>query len=177
MALGHHEMLNHIWIKRALKPGTLTAGSTINTYNSSGQGMSGSVDQWDADKAKFQKLLIIVDLATITAGTLTISLRDDSAALTNANGDANSNNVVSFAALSAAGLYYFELPMNKRWASTTTRYGTNETTYGYQIMRYISLRAVAATGNSTFSSLFVFGGNLGGFVAQDGTAMTATYAT
>ena len=176
MAMGHHEVLGHLWFKRALKCGTLSAGSTINTYNAAGQGLSGGIDQWDGEMYKFQKLVLIVDVSDVgTGGELTLSIRDDSAALTDTNGDANSNEVVSFDTIDEAGLYYFEMPLDKIWGESTTRV-TNDS-YGTGVMRYLSLRAVAATDDVTFGAIFMFGGNLGSFVEQDGTELTETYAT
>ena len=174
MAMGHHEVLGHLWIKRALKAGTLTSGSTINTYNNTGQGLGAAVDQWDGEMYKFQKLVLIVDVASV-AGTLTLSIRDDSAPLDNANGDANSNEVVTFKDIDSAGLYYFEMPLDKIWQEGSNRVANDSS--GRGVMRYLSLRAVASGGDAVFSALFVFGGNLGSFVEQDGTQLSATYAS
>jgi hypothetical protein len=162
---GRHELLSGLSIRRLIPANTLTAGSTINSYNTAQLGAS--IDSWLDSSSSFikpTKGVIVADVSGLTAGTLTLSLRDDDAALTNSNGDANSNAAFSLAAISAAGLYMAEFDFGHVFDESYARVVTSSN--AAVIQRYISLRAVAAGGNATFSAILILGKLYRGFPAN-----------
>jgi len=171
--LANKELLSALLIKQAIAPNTLTDGNTVNTYSVSPQPAAG-VDSWVSGANRFRNLLIVCQVASASAGTLTLTLRDDSAALTTANGDANSVLACTFTAISAAGLYMCDLRTTHVFSTTTTRVIAEAT--DDELRRYLSLRAVAAGGDFVFSSLFIFGNNMGDFCSNS-TILTPTWAT
>lgn len=174
MGFDHSELVSGLWLKEAITPNTLTDGSTVNTYSASPQPAAG-VDSWDSGGLLFEKLLVAIQVSAVTAGTLTVTLRDCQSALTTANGDANSALAATLTAISATGLYHAEFNLRKIFSTSSTRY-TNDADYQF-FQRYHSLRAVAAGGNITFSALFIYGKNLRRFPTQDSTALTITWPT
>jgi hypothetical protein len=172
---GRHELLSGLAIKQLIPANTLTTGNTVNSYNTAQLG--GSVDSWlDSDSVLIKpvKGLIIIDVASLTAGTLTISLRDDNAALTNANGDANSNAAFSLTAIDEAGLYLAEFNFDHVFPETYARVVTHADAAVLQ--RYLSLRAVAAGGTAVFSAVLVLGQLQRGFPANE-TVLTPTWVS
>lgn len=172
-AFAHSEMANLFWIKQGIVPNTLTAGSTVDTYGASPQPAAG-IDAWDGGVLLPRSLVVIVDVASVTGtGTLVVTLRDDDNALTTANGDANSNLAVTLTTITAAGLYYAEIPLTHVFPATSTRVTGDANLY--EVRRYQSLRAVAAGCNFVFSALMLYGKNLRNFPAQDATALSLTW--
>lgn len=163
MALGHHEALKNMLIRQLIPAQTVTSGNTLNSYQTAALGEG--VDQWqdgsEETKYQWQKGIVVIDVGALTAGTLTCSLRDDDAELTNANGDTNSNLLFTLTAISEVGLYMAEFPLFKVFPETYARVVANAN--ANTVQRYLSLRAVAAGGNATFSALLILWGNLGGF--------------
>jgi hypothetical protein len=174
MGLDHSELLSGLWLKEAIAPNTLTSGSTVNSYSASPQPAAG-VDSWDSGTLLFEKLLVVIQVSAVTAGTLTVTLRDCQSAITTANGDSVTQLAATLTAISAIGLYHAEINLRKVFSTDATRY-TNDADYQF-FQRYLSLRAVAAGGNFTFSSLFVFGKNLRSFPSQDSTVLSITWPT
>lgn len=169
----HSELLSGLWIKRGIVPNTLTAGSTINTYSASPQPAAG-IDSWDAGKLLFHNALIIVDVASVsTTGTLTVTLRDSQAAITTGNGDASTSLAATLATISAAGIYVAELQLSHVYATTTARV-VADADYE-EVMRYHSLRAVAASADFVFNAIIVYGNNLRDFPVQDATSLAVTW--
>ena len=173
-AFARKEALSALWVKQGIVPNTLTDGSTINTYDASPQPAAG-IDSWDSGTLRFENLLVVVDVASLSAGTLTVSLRDCKTALTTANGDSSSVLVGTGSAISAAGLYTLEFRFSHVFPSTATTRLT-DTDY-YEVMRYHSIRAVADGGDAVFSALCIYCNNLKGFPVQDAEALTLTWTT
>lgn len=173
-AFAHSEWISANWPKRAIVPNTLTAGSTINTYSASPQ-PAASIDAWDAGALYPQGAVVLIDVASVSGtGTLTVSLRDCKTALTSANGDANSVLAATLATISAAGLYYAEFPFSHVFASTLARV-VADSDYA-SVMRYHSLRAVAASADFVFSAMLIYFNNLKGFPSSDATLKAVTWA-
>jgi hypothetical protein len=172
MGFAHSEMASALWFQRGLISQTLTSGNTVNSYDT---GQPGDIDIWDGGLLMFDKVTMLIDVSALTAGTLTVSLRDCQTALTNANGDANSQELCSLTAISATGGYYAEINLKKIHSTDSTRY-TSDADY-LVAQRYQSVRAVAAGGNATFCVMLVYGFNNRQFPTQDLTALTATYPT
>ena len=134
MGMDRHELLSDLLVREAIRPQSLNG--TTNTYNTANGGAS--IDTWHdgsaVDMHRFKKGVLVMYVGAMTGSSVTFSLRDDGAALTNANGDANSNEVFSVAAITAAGLYVAEWTFGHVFASTTTR-ATAETN-GIHILRF-----------------------------------------
>lgn len=137
----HRQFKTALLFARGLIAQDLTDGNTINTYNTSQGGAS--IDCWNSGRCWPSRMLLLIDVGSLSAGTLTISLRDDDAALTNANGDANSSLVCQLGAISAAGLYFAEINLAHVFPNTTDAQS--------YIRRYHSIRAVASGGDAKFS--------------------------
>lgn len=167
------ELLSALWIKPAINAVVLTSGNTVNTYSVSPQ-PAGSVDTWDGGALRFRNVLVVINVSVLTAGTLTCTIRDDGSALTSGNGDANSALAASLAAISAAGTYVAELRLTHVYPAGCDRIDADA--LNEELRRYISLRAVAAGGDATFSAMFIFGNNLKSFPAQDATSLAVTWA-
>jgi len=102
-----------------------------------------------------------------TTGTLTVSLRDAAAQLTNANGDANSALVAQLAAVSSAGLYFAEINLAHVFPNTTDAQS--------YIRRYHSIRAVAASANIVFSCVLLYSFFDGKLPTQGATELAVSY--
>jgi hypothetical protein len=170
----HSELMSQLWPVRGIVPCTLTTGQTVNTYSVSPQPAAG-IDTWIGGGALFRNLLILIDVASITTGTFTVSLRDDSEAITTANGDANSNLVATLADISAAGLYYGELIFEHVFAATTARAVIDAD--NLTVRRYQSIRATATGGTVVFSIMGIYGANCRDYPVQSATELAATWAT
>lgn len=162
----HRQFKTALYPVVGLKAQTLTAGSTINTYNT-GQTTT-AIDSWDGGNIFPKRVLVLVDVGSLsTAGTLTISLRDAAADLTNDNGDANSTLVAQLAAISSAGLYFAEINLAHVFPDTT-----DSQSY---IRRYHSVRAVAASANIVFSCVLIYSFFDGTLPDQDATELAVSY--
>lgn len=170
----HSQLTSLLWPKVGIAPNTLTAGNTVNTYSVSPQPAAG-IDSWDGGNTLYNNMLLVINVASATAGTLTVTLRDDDAAITTANGDANTTLVATLATITAAGLYYAEFRFTHVFAATTTRVVASAD--NQVVRRYHSIRAVAAGGDYVFDALCIYGFNSRNFPVQDATAKAITWAT
>lgn len=169
----HAQLTSILWPQIGIAANTLTAGSTINTYSASPQPAAG-IDAWDAGGVLFNNMLLLVQVTSITAGTLTVSLRDSGSAITTANGDASTSLVASLAAISAAGLYYAEFQFSHIFGDTLARVVADADNIA--VRRYFSVRAVAAGGNALFNALCIYGFNARDYPVQDATELAITWA-
>lgn len=167
------EMKNQFLVYRALPQQTLTS-ATADSYDNAPVGIGGSIDSWSSDadtaspvvdKYRFGQGMIIVDVYSMTATSLTISLRDDDSALTAANGDANSVLAFTATAITAAGTYTIPFRFSHVFQPGDEGRGESSTNQE-QIQRYLSVRAVAAGGNAVFWAGLLLGDNLGDFPTQ-----------
>lgn len=170
MALQRHELLSDLLVHQAIRPQSLNG--TTNTYNTANGGAS--IDSWSdgssADMFRFEKGLLIMNVATVGGTNVVFSLRDDGSALTNANGDANSNEVFSCAAITAAGIYVAEFNFDHVFASTYSRVTGDSN--AIHIQRYLSVRAVTTGGATLVSACLVLGKNLRGFPTNSTSTIT-----
>lgn len=168
------ELLSALWIKRALVPCTISGGDTIDTYDASPQ-PAGGVDTWDGGALRFRNLLIVADVASFSeAGSLALTLRDSSAAITTANGAASTAQAFALTSITAAGLYVAEVRLTHVFPAASARVVADAG--ACEIERYISLRAAATTANIVMSAWFVFGNNLNNFPVQDATRLSVTWS-
>lgn len=161
----HRQFKTGLLFARGLIAQTLTSGNTTNTYNTANGGAS--IDCWNSGRCWPSRMLLLIDVGALTAGTLTISLRDDDAALTNANGDANSALVAQLADISATGLYFAEINLAHVFPNTTDAQS--------YIRRYHSIRATATGGNATFSVAVVYGFFQGNTPSQGINELAVSY--
>jgi hypothetical protein len=171
----HSELCSMLWPVSAIPPIVLTP-STINTYNTAQGGAS--IDTWQSGKTLFRNMLMLIDVGEVSGSTtLDISLRDHDAALTNGNGDANSQPVATLTRISAAGLYYAEFIFTHTFdpAVSSARMDDGGDEF-ISVQRYMSVRATATTATSvTFGVICLFGMNSREFPTQSGTKLTITW--
>lgn len=169
----HSQLASLLWPVIGIAPNTLTAGNTVNTYSASPQPAAG-IDTWQGGGTLFRNLLVVVDVASITAGTLGISLRDSASAITTANGDASTEQIASLANISAAGLYYAEFIFEHVFPDASPRAVLDDD--NITVRRYHSLRGVATGGNATFSALCIYGFNSRNYPTQSATSLAITWS-
>jgi hypothetical protein len=168
----HSELLSLLWPVRAIAPCTLTTGTSANTYDADPQAAAG-IDTWGDGTTLFKNLLVVIDVYSITTGTLTVTLRDAKAAITTANGAANTYLVATLADISAAGLYLAELRFDHCFPAAITRTTADED--NATVRRHHSFRATSTGGTSVFSVLAIYGFNSREFPTQDGTKLDVTW--
>jgi hypothetical protein len=177
------EIQNQVLVYRALPQQTLTS-ATADSYDNSPVGIGGSIDSWSSDgdpdspvvdKYRFSQGMIIVDVLSMTGTSLTVSLRDDNAALTAANGDANSVLAFTATAITEAGTYVIPFRFSHVFQPGDEGRGATAEVQE-SIQRYLSVRATAAGGNAVFVAMLLLGGNLGDFPTQ-GNELAVTWNT
>jgi hypothetical protein len=175
MALGHHEALKNMLICQLIPAAEITS-DTVNSYETAQLGAG--VDTWQdgegATKYQWQKGVIVIDVGSMAASSITCGLYDDNNALTNANGDTNANKLFDLTAITEPGLYVAEFPMSKVFGESLARVVANSD--AATVQRYLSLRAVVAGGAAVFSAILILWGNLGGFPVN-GTELTKTWVS
>lgn len=170
--LSHSQLVSMLWPVSAINPNTLTTGNTVNTYSASPQPAAG-IDTWMAGGTLFRNLLLVIQVASINSGTLTVTLRDAEDAITTANGDASTYLVATLAAISAAGTYYAEFIFEHVFPATLTRVVADAD--NLTVRRYHSVRAVAAGGTAVFSILALYGMNSRDYPVQTATPLDITW--
>lgn len=167
------ELLSLLWIKRGIAPCTLTTGQSANTYDADPQPAAG-IDSWDSGALRFRNLLLVIDVYSITTGTLDFDIMDSPVAITTANGSSVCHKVADIEAISAAGLYVVEIQMDQQiFPAGSARVTAHDE--ACEIMRHINIRATATGGTCVFSALCIFGRNLKDFPVQDATILDPTF--
>lgn len=167
------ELASLLWFKQGIVPCTVTDGNTVNTYTASPQPAAG-IDSWDAGNLRFRNLLLLINVASITAGKLEVKLYDSPVALTTAGGAAAEHLVATVADITAAGQYYVEFQMDQEiFPAASARVVAHAD--ACEIMRYLSVKATSTGGDTVFNIDCIFGNNLKNFPSQDSTVLAATY--
>jgi hypothetical protein len=169
----HSQLTSQLLVQRGISANTLAAAGTVNTYDVAPQPAAG-IDSHNDQQLQPRRLLMVIDVSELSdAGSLAITLRDSNAAITTANGDASTNLAVTLDAITAAGLYYAEIPFTHVFPEDSTRYAVDED-YA-ELARYHSVRAVATGCDFTFSVTCIYGHPCGGFPDQVGTELDLTW--
>jgi hypothetical protein len=173
------ELLSGLQLRVGIASNTLTAANSINTYDVSPQPHA-AIDSWDSGKALFKRLLIIVELAVLTAGSLSVKLYDDEETITTGTA-ADAQLAFTLTSMTAAGLYAAEIRLDHVFPKTSARYIVTDAESGLddnvagEIQRYHSIRATATGGDATFSVLCLYGFSLRGFPRAKHTVLTPTF--
>jgi hypothetical protein len=174
-AFAKKQLLSALQVKVGIAPNTLTTGQSINTYDASPQPASG-IDSWDGGKGLFRNMLVIVNLASITTGSLAVSLYDSKTAMTTGS-HTGATLAFTLGSMTVAGLYVTEIRFADHiFASTIDRVVAEP--LACEVMRYHNIRATATGGTNVFSVTLIYGNTLRGFPKQTGyTQSTVTFNT
>lgn len=166
------ELLSALWLKQGIVPCTITAGNSANTYDASPQPAAG-IDSWDGGALRFRNLLVVIDVASLTAGSIAVTLRDSGSAITTANGAASTALAATLASITAAGLYVAELRLTHVYPAGCDRIDT--AALNEELRRYLSVRAALTGGDAVMSINLIFGNNFKSFPVQDATSLAVTW--
>jgi hypothetical protein len=169
----HSQLISLLWPVVGIAPCTLFDGQTVNTYSVSPQPAAG-IDTWQGGGTLFYNCMLVINVASITAGILAVSLYDSDVALTTANGDANKQMVGALDDISSAGLYYAEFIFEHVFPASSTRVALNEDNLA--IRRHNSIEAIAIGGDVVFSVLAIYGFNSRDYPIQNATGLDISWA-